>query len=101
MGSPARCYSSCSAQSGPQGVSSPNNNAEADGMASIIAHELAETASDPLINAWCVLARARQPRGSGSVMAGCFENGCLRLKRATLPRRRCSAVRRFMRHVIG
>jgi len=65
IGSPAACYSSCSAQSGPQGVSSPNNNAEADGMASIIAHELAESASDPLINAWCVHVHARQ---SSSVM---------------------------------
>lgn len=34
-------------------MSSPNNNAEADGMASIIAHELAESVTDPQINAWC------------------------------------------------
>ena len=32
---------------------SPNNNAEADGMASIISHELSESVTDPLINAWC------------------------------------------------
>ncbi|KAK9835007.1 hypothetical protein WJX81_003699 [Elliptochloris bilobata] len=52
IGSPAICYDKCTAQSGAQGVSSPNNNAEADGMASIIAHELAESVTDPLINAW-------------------------------------------------
>ena len=53
IGSPAVCYDKCTAQSGAQGVSSPNNNAEADGMASIIAHELAESVTDPQINAWC------------------------------------------------
>jgi hypothetical protein len=81
IGSPAACYSSCSAQSGPQGVSSPNNNAEADGMASIIAHELAESASDPLINAWCAHVHARQ---SSSVTSCRSEKGCLRLKHAIL-----------------
>jgi hypothetical protein len=30
----------------------PNGNVGADGMASIIAHELAEAASDPDLNAW-------------------------------------------------
>ena len=52
IGSPKVCYDKCTAQSGSQGVSSPNNNAEADGMASIISHELAESVTDPLINAW-------------------------------------------------
>jgi len=51
-------------------VSSPNNNAEADGMASIISHELAESASDPLINAWCAhvhaLQAALRSQGAGS-----------------------------------
>jgi len=60
IGSPAACFSSCAAQYGPQGVSSPNNNAEADAMASIISHELAESASDPLINAWCAHVHALQ-----------------------------------------
>ena len=64
IGSPALCYNQCTAQSGAQGVSSPNNNAEADGMASIIAHELAESVTDPQINAWCApgTPRARSSR---------------------------------------
>jgi len=47
VGNPDRCPSSCAAQ-----TTSPNGNAGADGMASIIAHELTEAASDPDLNAW-------------------------------------------------
>jgi hypothetical protein len=47
VGNPDRCPSSCSAQ-----TTSPNGNAGADGMASIIAHELEEAATDPDLNAW-------------------------------------------------
>ncbi len=47
VGNPVRCISSCAAQS-----TSPNGNAGADGMASIIAHELEEAATDPDLNAW-------------------------------------------------
>ncbi len=47
VGNPDRCPSSCAAQ-----TTSPNGNAGADGMASIIAHEFEETTSDPLGNAW-------------------------------------------------
>jgi hypothetical protein len=47
VGNPARCISSCAAQS-----VGPNGNAGADGMASIIAHELEEAVTDPNINAW-------------------------------------------------
>jgi hypothetical protein len=47
VGNPDRCPSSCSAQS-----TGPNGNAGADGMASIIAHELEEATSDPDLNAW-------------------------------------------------
>lgn len=47
IGNPDRCPSSCAAQ-----TTSPNGNAGADGMASIIAHELEEAASDPDLNAW-------------------------------------------------
>jgi hypothetical protein len=48
VGNPDRCPSSCAAQTS----SSPNNNVGADGMASIIAHELEETHTDPNLNAW-------------------------------------------------
>ncbi len=47
VGNPDRCPSSCEAQS-----TGPNGNAGADGMASIIAHELEETVTDPDLNAW-------------------------------------------------
>jgi hypothetical protein len=48
IGSPARCPASCA----EQWDSSPNNNPEADGMASVFAHELSETVTDPEVNAW-------------------------------------------------
>lgn len=47
VGNPDRCPSACEAQ-----TTSPNGNAGADGMASIIAHELEETTSDALGSAW-------------------------------------------------
>ncbi len=47
VGNPDRCPSACAAQ-----TVGPNGNAGADGMASIIAHELEEAASDPNLNAW-------------------------------------------------
>jgi hypothetical protein len=47
IGNPARCPSACAAQS-----TSPNSNLGADAMASIIAHELEESVTDPDLNAW-------------------------------------------------
>jgi len=47
VGNPARCPTSCAAQ-----TTGPNGNAGADGMASIIAHELEEAVTDPDLNAW-------------------------------------------------
>jgi hypothetical protein len=47
VGNPARCLSSCAAQ-----TTSPNGNAGADGMASIVSHELEEAVTDPDLNAW-------------------------------------------------
>ena len=47
VGNPARCPSACAAQ-----TLSPNDNAGADGMISIIAHELEEAVTDPNLNAW-------------------------------------------------
>ena len=47
VGNPDRCPSACADQ-----TSGPNGNAGADGMASIIAHELEEAVTDPDLNAW-------------------------------------------------
>jgi hypothetical protein len=47
VGNPDRCPAACQAQSG-----GPNGNPGADGMASIIAHELEEAVTDPQLNAW-------------------------------------------------
>jgi len=47
IGNPDRCLSACAEQ-----TTSPNGNAGADGMASIIAHELEEATTDPDLNAW-------------------------------------------------
>lgn len=47
VGNPDRCPSACEWQ-----TTSPNGNAGADGMASIIAHELEEAVTDPDLNAW-------------------------------------------------
>jgi hypothetical protein len=48
VGDAARCPTGCAAQS----TVSPNNNVGADGMISVIAHEIEEAASDPDLNAW-------------------------------------------------
>lgn len=47
VGNPDRCPSACEIQ-----TTGPNGNAGADGMASIIAHELEEAVTDPNLNAW-------------------------------------------------
>jgi len=47
VGNPDRCPSACEAQ-----TTSPNGNSGADGMVSIIAHELEEAVTDPNLNAW-------------------------------------------------
>jgi hypothetical protein len=47
VGNPDRCPSACEDQ-----TVGPNGNAGADGMASIISHELEEAVTDPDLNAW-------------------------------------------------
>ena len=47
VGNPAAKMGACSMQS-----TGPNGDAEADAMASVIAHELEEAATDPQLNAW-------------------------------------------------
>ncbi|BDA42947.1 probable protein EXORDIUM-like 5 [Coccomyxa sp. Obi] len=95
IGSPLPCLNACAAQGANNVLATPNYNAEADGMASIIAHEIMETSTDPLINAWftstgyenadlCAwtfsnnlfkagggLANVRWMCGSGATNAGC------------------------------
>ena len=56
VGSPVRCpgvvgYSSCS-ELNPDSSDSPNGEFEIDGIVNVFSHELAETASDPMLNAW-------------------------------------------------
>ena len=46
VGNPDRCPASCSMQT------APNGNAGADGMISILSHELEEAVTDPDLNAW-------------------------------------------------
>jgi hypothetical protein len=47
VGNPNKNLGACAVQS-----VSPNGNPAVDGMVSVIAHELVETVSDPLLNAW-------------------------------------------------
>jgi hypothetical protein len=47
VGDAARCISGCAAQ-----AVGPNGNAGADGMISVIAHEIEEAVTDPDLNAW-------------------------------------------------
>jgi Phosphate-induced protein 1 conserved region len=47
VGDPTRCPTACEVQ-----TTGPNGSTGADGMASVIAHELEEAATDPQLNAW-------------------------------------------------
>jgi hypothetical protein len=47
VGNPSKCLSACSAQK-----TSPNGNPGVDAMINVIAHELDEMITDPLLNAW-------------------------------------------------
>jgi len=47
VGNAARCITSCAGQS-----TGPNGNAGVDGMVSVMSHELEESVTDPLGNAW-------------------------------------------------
>lgn len=47
VGNANRCLNACAAQ-----TVGPNGNAGVDGMLSVLAHELEESTTDPLLNAW-------------------------------------------------
>jgi hypothetical protein len=47
IGNPARCPSACAEQ-----TTTPNGDLAGDSMASLIAHELSESVTDPDLNAW-------------------------------------------------
>jgi hypothetical protein len=48
VGNPKTFFNFCGVQTAP----SPNNNPDADSMASFVAHELEESVTDPIFNAW-------------------------------------------------
>lgn len=48
VGNPANCLDNCA----PQVARSPNKNPGVDAMINVIAHELDETVTDPLLSAW-------------------------------------------------
>jgi hypothetical protein len=52
VGSVAACFSACSDYGSSSDPTSINNNPEADGTASILAHEIVEAISDPNLDAW-------------------------------------------------
>lgn len=54
VGSTLRCPNTCQVQ-----TVGPNGGSALDGVASILAHEISETISDPYTDAWCALVPTR------------------------------------------
>lgn len=54
---------------------SPNNNIPVDGMISVIGHELAETATDPLSNAWYAGGDPSAPNEIADLCEGIYGTG--------------------------
>ena len=55
VGSTLRCPNTCQVQ-----TVGPNGGSALDGVASILAHEISETISDPYTDAWCALVPTRK-----------------------------------------
>ena len=52
VGATSQCFSACSNFQGQADPTSINGNPEADGTASILAHEIVEVISDPNFDSW-------------------------------------------------
>ncbi|KAJ4967448.1 hypothetical protein NE237_019297 [Protea cynaroides] len=60
---------------GPGALSPPNGDVGVDGMISVIAHELAELASNPLVNAWYAGEDPTAPTEIGDLCEGLYGTG--------------------------
>ncbi|EXC60108.1 hypothetical protein L484_000690 [Morus notabilis] len=60
---------------GPGALSPPNRDVGVDGMISVIAHELAELASNPLVNAWYAGEDPTAPTEIGDLCEGLYGTG--------------------------
>jgi hypothetical protein len=91
IGNPNRNLAACAVQS-----TSPNGNAAVDAMISVIAHELAETVTDPNLNAWYNLNGAE----NGDMCAWTFGSNLTYTNGAywntTLPARATGSTRNYL-----
>ncbi|XP_031125534.1 protein EXORDIUM-like 5 [Ipomoea triloba] len=60
---------------GPGALSPPNGDVGVDGMISVIAHELAELSSNPLVNAWYAGEDPTAPTEIGDLCEGLYGTG--------------------------
>lgn len=60
---------------GPRALSSPNQDVGVDGMISVIGHELAEVATNPLVNAWYAGEDPTAPTEIGDLCEGLYGTG--------------------------
>ena len=60
---------------GPGALSPPNRDVALDGMISVIGHELAEVASNPLVNAWYAGEDPTAPTEIGDLCEGLYGTG--------------------------
>ncbi|KAK9286840.1 hypothetical protein L1049_015245 [Liquidambar formosana] len=60
---------------GPGALKPPNDDVGLDGMVSVIAHELAELASNPLVNAWYAGEDPTAPTEIGDLCEGLYGTG--------------------------